>query len=115
MDAHGRVGGVRFEVELRVGRLVGKVEPEGRVGRARMHEEGAARVVFVRRNQSEPGEKDAVCVRGGERRERPGKRSNGEDSPIAGLYLNFGRAATVVKRIDRDVDGGVARLNVEGM
>ena len=60
-DARWRVGGVRFEPELRVGRLVGKVEPEGRVGRVRVHMEGAARVVLVRRYESELGEKDAVC------------------------------------------------------
>jgi hypothetical protein len=45
-----------------------------------------------------------------------GGRGNGEGSPIAGVYLNLGRVATVVvKCMDSDIDGSVARLDVEGM
>lgn len=59
MDAGGRVGGVRFQLELRVGCLVRKVERQRRVGRAGVHGKGADRLLLVRREQCEAGGEDA--------------------------------------------------------
>jgi len=45
-----------------------------------------------------------------------GGRDDGKDSLIAGVYLDFRRATIVlVKCVDRNVDGAVARLDLEAM
>ena len=68
VDECGRVGRVRFELELRVGRLLGKVDREGRVRRVRVDKEDAVCFVLVRGNQGEFGEDGAASVREGGRR-----------------------------------------------
>ena len=60
VDARGRVGGVRVELEQRVGGLFRKVERERRVGRARVDEEGALRFVLARGDQGEVGDEGAA-------------------------------------------------------
>lgn len=62
VDECGRVGRVRFELEQRVGRLLGEVDREGRVGRARVDEEHAVRFVLVRGNQGDFGVEGAAGV-----------------------------------------------------
>jgi hypothetical protein len=92
VDARGRVGGVRFELEHRVGGLFRKVERERRVGRARVDEEGAVRFVLARGDQGEVGDEGAVT----------------------GAHPYFGWDGVVlVERVDYDLDGGVGRLDVE--
>jgi len=65
VDVCGRVGRVRFELEQRVGRLLGEVDLEGRVGRARVDKEHAVRFVLVCGNQGEFGVEGAASVREG--------------------------------------------------
>jgi len=60
LDERGRVGGVRLELEQRVGGLFRQVERERRVGRARVDEEDAVRFVLARGDQGEVGEEGAA-------------------------------------------------------
>jgi len=83
---------VRFELEQRVGRLLGEVDREGRVRRVRVDEEDAVLFVLVRGNQGEFGEERAV----------------------AGVYPHFGGDGIVlVESVDYGRDGRVARMYIE--
>ena len=116
MDVCGRVGRVRFELEQRVGRLLGKVDREGRVGRVRVHKEGAALFVLVRGNQGEFGEEGAASGwRGGlVKLKNSGKKCEGGNRPVAGVYPNFGgNGIVLIESIDLGRDGGVACMYVE--
>lgn len=116
MDAGGRVGGVRFQLELRVGCLVRKVERQRRVGRAGVHGKGADRLLLVRREQCEAGGEDAEK---GNLKKRlmcsPTTGSEDEEGrPIAGVYPYFGGGGMVlVESVNRDLNGGVGRLDVD--
>ena len=82
----GRVGRVRFELELRVGRLLGEVEPKGRVRRVRVDKEDPVRFVLVRGNQGEFGEERAASVREG-RGELMNSQNGGEKCEGTDLLL----------------------------
>jgi len=86
MDPGGRVGRVRVQFEMRVGRLVLKVDFERRVGRVRLDAKRATRLVL------ECGEEGEV----------------GEENAILSLNLDFGGVAIILTEgIDLDRDGGI--------
>lgn len=59
VDVGRCVGGVRFQLEQRVGRLFRNVDHQRRVGRARVDDEAAFRFAPGRGEQGEVGEEDA--------------------------------------------------------
>jgi hypothetical protein len=60
MDTGGRVGRACVQFEMRVGRLVHKVDFERRVGRVRLDAKGATRFVLECGEEGEVGEENAV-------------------------------------------------------
>jgi hypothetical protein len=85
---------VHFELEQRVGRLLGKVDREGRVGRVRVHQEGAALFVLVRGNQGEFGEEGAANIKegGSMKLQNSGEKCEGTDPLLVCILTLVGTA-----------------------
>jgi hypothetical protein len=111
MDSGGRVGRVRVQFEMRVGRLVHKVDFERRVGRARLDAKGATRFVLECGEEGEIGKENAVREKV---RRRLSLSVEGPDWPILSFNLDFGGVAIILTEgIDLDLDGGIWRLDVK--